>query len=322
MRRALLLLLFLSLVCLSLWSAPGEPFGELKQVADGVWFRLGDPLKEESNSVLIEMEDGLLLVDPTLPAGAQDILKAAAKVSSKPVTRVFDTHHHGDHMYGNAVFTRAGARTFAFRQVLDEMSRDEPTLWRESILRRYDVSLLGLADPEPPQETWGDSPHVIEDGRRRVEFHHFGWGHTQGDGWVYLPAEKILVTGDAAAGCACNNPSDSNFAEWPEAIGRAMELDVEMVLPGHGQAGGPEILEGQRAFLAFVRDTGRKAVAEGRPLSKLVIEHPQMGKYPLVSAPPELADWVGTNFAELLRASYEEARSGKPYGQYFDETNP
>ena len=101
-----------------------------------------------------------------------------------------------------------------------------------------------------------------------------------------------------------------------------MELDVETVLPGHGEVAGPEALAGQKAFLEFVRDAGRKAVAEGKPLEKLVLIRPGLGKLALVQAPPELANWAGLNFPELLRTSYEEARSGKPYGQYFDETRP
>lgn len=323
MRRAPLLLLFLGLLGLSLGSAPGTfTVGRLKTVADGVWFRLGDETDGQSNNVVIEMEDGLLVVDANVPNGARQLLEEVAKVSSKPVKWVFDTHHHGDHIYGNAVFTRAGAKTFAFQPVLDELSRDEPELWRRTVMHRYDVSLLGLSDPEPPQETWDEPMHVIEDGRRRVELYQFGWGHSRGDGWVYLPEEKILATGDAATSCACNNPSDANFGSWPETIGRAMELGAETVLPGHGEAGGPEILAGQKTFLEFVRNTGRHAAAAGEPLSKLVLSRPGFGAIALVQPPPELSNWVGKNFPELLRTSYQEARSGKPYGQYFDETRP
>jgi hypothetical protein len=82
------------------------------------------------------------------------------------------------------------------------------------------------------------------------------------------------------------------------------------------------VLEGQRAFLELVGEAGRGAVARGEGLSSLVVSHPQYGARALRPAPPELSRWVGPNYAELLRTSFEEARSGKPYGQYFDETRP
>ena len=53
------------------------------------------------------MKDYLIVVDANFPSGARGALADAKKVSSKPVKYVFDTHHHGDHAYGNAVWTEA-----------------------------------------------------------------------------------------------------------------------------------------------------------------------------------------------------------------------
>ena len=53
----------------------------------------------------------------------------AKRSRSKPVKYVFDTHHHGDHLYGNAVWTQAGATTLAFKGVAEEMKRLEPARW-------------------------------------------------------------------------------------------------------------------------------------------------------------------------------------------------
>ena len=48
----------------------------------------------------------------------------------KPVKYVFDTHHHGDHAYGNPVWTEAGATTLAYKGVAEEMKRYEPARWQ------------------------------------------------------------------------------------------------------------------------------------------------------------------------------------------------
>ena len=57
------------------------------------------------------MKDYLIVVDANFPSGARATMADVKKVSSKPVKYVFDTHHHGDHAYGNAVWTQAGATT-------------------------------------------------------------------------------------------------------------------------------------------------------------------------------------------------------------------
>src|SRR5215471_17332637 len=112
----------------------------VQKVADGVWFREGD-LKNlgHCNNIIIEMKDYLIVVDANFPSGARAALADAKKVSSKPVKYVFDTHHHGDHAYGNSIWTDAGATTLAYKGVTDEMKRNEPAAWNASAKARADV---------------------------------------------------------------------------------------------------------------------------------------------------------------------------------------
>jgi len=62
-----------------------------------------------SNNVIIEMKDYLIVVDANFPSGARLAMADAKRLSPKPVKYVFITHHHGDHDYGAAVWTAAGA---------------------------------------------------------------------------------------------------------------------------------------------------------------------------------------------------------------------
>src|SRR5215471_11066098 len=91
---------------------------------------------------------------------------------------------------------------------------------------RTDVAEMKRDAPEPPKETFKDSPHVITDGTRRVEFRFFGWAHTRGDGFVYLPKEKILCTGDAVVNGPYNYTADANVGNWPNVIRNAQKLEV------------------------------------------------------------------------------------------------
>src|SRR5206468_12644302 len=112
----------------------------------------------------IEMKDYLIVVDANFPSGARLAMADAKKVSSKPVKYVFDTHHHGDHSYGNPVWTRAGATTLAYIGVAEEMKRYEPAGWQSSAKSRPDVAELNLPTAEPPKETFTKNPYVLDDG--------------------------------------------------------------------------------------------------------------------------------------------------------------
>src|SRR6185369_2823915 len=101
-------------------------------IAPGVWFREGDMDQGHCNNVIIEMKDYLIVVDANFPSGARGAMADARRLSSKPVKYVFDTHHHGDHLYGNSVWTAAGATTLAYKGVAEEMKRREPARWQET----------------------------------------------------------------------------------------------------------------------------------------------------------------------------------------------
>jgi len=112
----------------------------------GIWFREGD-LKNlgHCNNIIIEMKDYLIVVDANFPSGARATLADIKVLSSKPVKYVFDTHHHGDHLYGNMVWTQQGAVTMAFVGVAEELKRYEPKRWQDTAKERKDVADMKVA---------------------------------------------------------------------------------------------------------------------------------------------------------------------------------
>ena len=199
--RALLLLSFATLAGLALFVSRSDANAEtIRIIAPGVWFREGDMEQGHSNNVIIEMKDYLIVVDANFPSGAKGAMADAKRLSSKPVKYVFDTHHHGDHLYGNIIWTQAGATTMAFKPVAAELKRLEPARWQNTAKTRPDVAETKQDAPEPPKKDLDEPLFVLNDGQRKVEFRHFGWAHTRGDGFVYLPKEQVLCTGDAAVG--------------------------------------------------------------------------------------------------------------------------
>ena len=114
---------FLGMLAVGAFAVAGRGQGSpAHAIAPGVWFLTGDT-NGYSNTVIIEMRGYLIVVDANYPGRAHELLSIAKQLSPKPVRYVFDTHHHGDHAYGNSVWTAAGATTMAFQGVTDEMNR-------------------------------------------------------------------------------------------------------------------------------------------------------------------------------------------------------
>ncbi|WP_263378689.1 MBL fold metallo-hydrolase [Granulicella paludicola] len=272
-----------------------------KLVAPGVWFLEGDAHAGYCNSILIEMDTYLVLVDPSYPGRTRELMDEIPKLSPKPVKYVFDTHAHGDHAYGNALWTKAGATTLAYVGVRNEMLRYEPQRWQAAMEKREDVRALHEPAVQPPMQVFKGRKFVLRDSHREVDFLHLGWGHTQGDGYVWLPKEKILCTGDAAVNGPRNKLWDANVANWPKVLGKAAALGPKIVLPGHGAAGGVEIVTGQATFL---RDLYAAVKAQiNLPLNQLKVTLPQRD-----------ANWTRPDMSQHIGIIYAEIKSGKPAG--------
>jgi cyclase len=287
----------------------------LEPVATGIWFREGDGKRwGHCNNIVIEMKDYLIVVDANFPSGARFLMEDIKKISSKPVKYVFDTHHHGDHSYGNALWTKAGATTLAYKAAADEMKRVEPGRWQRSAKDRPDMAEMKVQGPEFPKQTIEQSPFVLQDSTRRVEFHFFGWAHTRGDGFVYLPKEKVLCTGDVITNGPYNGTGEAYIGNWAKVVRQAMKLDVKIVLPGHGLRGGRELMVGQEAFMREMYDTVKTAVSHGKKLEDLVTmrgTQPVAAKFRLSAA---ANPWAGDFFAAQIKDTFQEIQAGKPRG--------
>src|SRR5262245_12074364 len=95
-------------------------FDEVKEIAPGVFFRYSSISATDpkvpfggSNHAWVVFKDYVVVVDANFPKEAGDVIEAIKKTTKKPIRYVLDTHHHGDHAYGNAVFAAAGATVVA-----------------------------------------------------------------------------------------------------------------------------------------------------------------------------------------------------------------
>ena len=302
LRRGFFLLAFALVLGSSGMQAQDLPDG-VKLVAPGVWFFEGDLNKGYANTTVIEMPQYLIVVDGSFPGRAKELQELLPKISSKPVKLVFDTHAHGDHSYGNSVWTAAGAETMAFAGVKADMDRWEPGRWQAAMAARQDVKDTGEQDVQRPTKLIDGDRLELDEGGRKIDFLSFGWGHTQGDGYVWLPKERVLVTGDAAVNGPYNYLADAWIEHWPRVLEAAIALRPEVVLPGHGPAGGPEILVGQRRFLIDLHRAVEEEVKFGRTPRQMRIVLPAWDK-----------PWEPADMTPDVQDAYAEIRQRIPAG--------
>jgi glyoxylase-like metal-dependent hydrolase (beta-lactamase superfamily II) len=301
-------LIFAVLVGLAFFVSSSQANPEtVRIIVPGIWFREGDLEQGHSNNVIIEMKDYLVVVDANYPSGARAAMADARRISSKPVKYVFDTHHHGDHLYGNVLWTQAGATTLAFKGVGEELKRFEPARWQQAVKQRQDVADLHLDGPEPPKQDINENLFVLNDGSRKVEFRHFGWAHTRGDGFVYLPKEQVLCTGDAAVNGPYNNVNDAYIENWPTVLHAAEKLKVKYVLPGHGLSGGRDLLTGQDQFMTELFKAVKDGISQGKKVEDLQSS---------IQLSVAVTAWVGEALLkQQIKAAYDEITQHKPHGE-------
>lgn len=289
---------------------------KVEKVADDVYFHEGDiGRKGHCNNGWIVFDDYVLVVDANFPSGAQEIIPKIKAITDKPVRFAFDTHHHGDHAYANQVWVDNGATPVAHTGVIEEMQKyetghfgDKPGRWEDTAKNRPDVAASKL---KPPTLLY-NKDMIFDDGKHRVELLHFGVAHTHGDGFAWLPKEKVLFTGDAAVNGAYNFVADGNIGEWIKTLEEAKKLKPKIVCPGHGPIGGPEILEDQQSFFIALRDEVKK-LAEARKSADEVKAVVDAIKETLRKN-DRIARYIGGGFANQVEKAYVEL-GGEPFAQ-------
>jgi glyoxylase-like metal-dependent hydrolase (beta-lactamase superfamily II) len=205
----------------------------------------------------------VLVIDGNYPSGAREIIPKIRALTDKPIRFAFDTHHHGDHAYGNQVWVENGAVPVAHTGVIDEMKKYEtgyyggaPGRWEDEAKRREDVRGSKLKPPSVlfPREM------IFDDGKHRVELIHLGVAHTHGDALAWLPKEKILFTGDACVNGPYNYVGDGNVEKWIATLEASKKLGAKIVCPGHGARGAETVLNDQQKYFRSLREEVGKLV--------------------------------------------------------------
>ena len=257
---------------------------EIKPVADGVYAAVAAPAyKVNSNAAIIVNEDGVVVVDShSKPSAARVLVEQIKGITSKPVRHVINTHFHWDHWQGNEVYpaiyghvevitteiTREAMQGRGLKRIQDQLRTipDEIKKLHAEIARatsperkaqlvsdfhqaeEYLVELKGLK-PTLPTLTFENSMRLLKTDRE-IQLLYLGRAHTEGDLFVYLPRERVVVTGDAVIEWT-PFMGDGYPLDWVRTLKRLEQLDFAQMIMGHGDVAGKEWL---RMFYAYIGD--------------------------------------------------------------------
>jgi glyoxylase-like metal-dependent hydrolase (beta-lactamase superfamily II) len=106
--------------------------------------------------------------------------------------------------------------------------------------------------------------------RRDREIHllHLGRAHTEGDVFVYLPKEKVVITGDAMIGWT-PYMGDGYPEDWAGTLDRLAQLDFTHIIMGHGDVTGREWLNTFRSYVHDMVEAVRQEAASGATLDEV-----------------------------------------------------
>ncbi|WP_115993258.1 MBL fold metallo-hydrolase [Cohnella lupini] len=280
-----------------------KPFSEsrhfrMERVADGVFAAISKPgTGSLGNAAIIDLGDATLVVDTMLTLeAARDLRDAAESLFGKPVSYVFNTHWHVDHTFGNQVFAPAAQiiSTSKTRQMMSTLLKEriaqhlaQPDEFyqelqpiEEKIREEKDDKLRlemqldvgydreyikGLPDIilTLPSITF-EHDLTLHGSRRSVQLITYGGGHSECDAFVYLPDEQTAVMGDLVFSGQHPVMRRADPDQWISILDRVEELDLETIVPGHGDVGTLEALRQVREYITEMTAIAEKLVRHNR----------------------------------------------------------
>jgi len=233
----------------------------MKMLKPDVWAGLGGA---GGNSTIIIGKTSVIVVDAKqTEAGAKDLLAEIAKITPKPVKTAIITHSDGDHLNGLVAFPE-GIKIIA----------------HENNKKEQETALASGGRGAPPKDrlpnqvTTKTKESMTIDGVK-LELYHWAPAHTSGDLVVYLPAQKIVSTGDiVVANRADDNPNihyekNGSTEGWIASVKGMISLNADTYVTGHGDLVTKADLQRKLAATTERRNKIAAMVKEGKTIDEI-----------------------------------------------------
>ncbi|MHC4140210.1 MAG: MBL fold metallo-hydrolase, partial [Planctomycetota bacterium] len=228
----------------------------VQKVSDNTYVLIDKDM--EMNSTLIIGKKDCILVDTRQNISlAKESQSAVKSITNKPIKYLINTHYHGDHTFGNQMFIEAqdiighkNART-----TLLETGEQHKDLFRDF----FGVSGMDEVVITPPTLTF-EKELSLQFDNETINIFHTNNAHTDTDCYIYIPEQKLLITGDLFNNQIIGFTGDpqSSLSGWIKAIQEMAELDIKTVIPGHGPFGKKEDLIVYRQYFEKLQTVAKQ----------------------------------------------------------------
>jgi metallo-beta-lactamase class B len=212
---------------------------QVKQIADGVWLHVSWKALPgvglyPSNGLLVLTPHSILMIDtPWNDDQTRRLMQWAASSLGAKVHDLIVTHAHDDRMGGIGPASAAGVETWSVELT---------------------AGLARKAGYPLPGHAFGVDA-ALEFGGERIEVLYPGAAHAPDNIVVWFPKRQILFGGCMVKAADANdlgNLADANVESWNSAIAlvKARFPGAKLVVPGHGNPGGRDILEHTASLVA------------------------------------------------------------------------
>ena len=227
----------------------------------------GDP-----NTGIVIGDDAVLVADTqATPAMAADVIRRIREVTDKPIRYVVLTHYHAVRVLGASAY---GASHILASQDTRDLIVERGEADKASEIGRF-PRLFRDVESVPPGLTWPNITFVGQMtlwlGSLEVQLLQLGRGHTKGDTVVWLPRDRVLLSGDLVEFDATPYAGDAYFQDWPKTLDAVAALGARALVPGRGPAliGEDRVAQGlasTRAFIAELWQHVQAGVTHGEDL--------------------------------------------------------
>jgi glyoxylase-like metal-dependent hydrolase (beta-lactamase superfamily II) len=221
-----------------------------------------------ANAGLIVGDHESILVDTffDLP-NTRELLGAIGGAVDRPITRLVNTHHNGDHCWGNQLVP--GATIVGHTQCRDGMLTVQPSFLQAAARSDESTGVAGYLkrafspfdfdgiEITPPSVTF-DTSLSLHLGPREIRLLYFGPCHTLGDVAVWVPDERVLFCGDLLFFGSTPLVWEGSLHNWVDTVDALLELSPDVVVPGHGPLTNADGLRDMQEYLRLVITEGRR----------------------------------------------------------------
>jgi len=243
---------------------------QLKQITQDIYYVEGIPgiaTDNEgfiSNAGFVITGEGVVIFDALgTPSLAKNLVKLIKTVTDQPITQIFLSHYHADHIYGLQVFKAEGAKIYAPDGALDYLESDialERLEERQFSLSPWVNEQTQLIYPDEIIKTSA----TFQVGTKTLTISYQGKAHSDGDLVMLVEPDLVLFSGDIIFRSRIPFIGNGDTGHWLETLEKLETTGLKALVPGHGPATfePSERISLTREYLAFIREAMREGVSD------------------------------------------------------------